>query len=73
MRHNFVVSGWGKFLSNETGSSYDGYWKEGLKSGSGTMVLSNGDSFTGQWKLGLIDGPVTYKFADNSPWEDAEY
>eukprot|EP01034_Spumella_vulgaris_P023431 gene23431-29649_t len=65
--------GWGKFLSNETGSSYDGYWKEGLKSGSGSMSLSNGDSFSGQWKLGLIDGPVTYKFADNSPWEDAEY
>ncbi len=37
------------------------------------MYLSNGDSFAGQWRLGLVDGPVVYKFADKSPWEDPEY
>jgi hypothetical protein len=43
------------------------------KEGSGTMKLSNGDSFQGSWRQGLLDGPVVYKFADNSPWNDPEY
>lgn len=37
------------------------------------MYLANGDSFTGQWRQGVLDGPVMFKFADNSPWNEAEY
>jgi hypothetical protein len=37
------------------------------------MFLANGDSFTGEWRRGLINGPVVYKFAEKSPWNDPEY
>jgi len=26
-----MTIGWGKFMSNETGIYYEGYWKDGLK------------------------------------------
>ena len=65
--------GWGKFTSSDTGSVFEGYWKDGLKEGQGGMLLSNGDSFSGLWKQGAIDGPVEYKFSEKSPWNDPEY
>lgn len=52
---------------------YEGYWKEGKKSGSGTLFLPNGDCFSGEWMEGVLDGPVSYKFAERSPWNDPEY
>jgi len=69
--YNF--SGWGKFTSHETSSFYEGNWKDGLKDGSGTIVLASGDSFTGEWRRGLINGPVVYSFHEKSPWNDPEY
>lgn len=65
--------GWGKFTSSETGSTFEGYWKDGLKEGQGCMLLSNGDSFSGLWKQGAVDGLVQYKFSEKSPWIDPEY
>lgn len=37
------------------------------------MFLPVGDSFSGKWRHGVIDGPVVYKFADKSPWNESEY
>lgn len=35
----FSPSGWGKFSSNETGSAYEGYWKDGLKVTTITIAM----------------------------------
>jgi hypothetical protein len=61
------------FFSNSTGCTYEGYFKEGRKDGSGTLHLSNGDQLKGKWRQGVIDGPVEFLFKESSPWNEPDY
>ena len=52
-------------LQNYTGiGRYQGYWKEGERSGEGVMIYVNQDVYSGQWKKGKKDGKGTYIFKE---------
>lgn len=40
------------------GSIYDGMWRYGKRSGSGTFYFSNGDVFQGSWRDDVMHGKV---------------
>ena len=54
------------------GYRYEGEWYQGRRHGTGSIFLTNGDSFMGAWKEGKMDGPVSYKFAEDSPWANPD-
>jgi len=64
--------GFGIFTCAADGYRYEGEWYQGRRHGTGTIYLPNGDSFSGQFKEGRAAGPVEYRFADDSPWSNAD-
>ena len=52
---NGLRHGYGKFESKKDDIIYEGYWKNGLKNGLGTMKKKGG-TYEGNWKDGFIDG-----------------
>lgn len=60
-------------MSEGTGVTYLGEWREGMRHGQGSLYFPNGDSFVGKWSRGVVDGPVSYHFNEASPWLDPEY
>jgi hypothetical protein len=42
--------------------SYHGEWKEGDRTGLGTIVYANGDKYSGYFNCGRLDGRVRIKF-----------
>ena len=73
MWENDQRGGQGRFVSPDTGCSYEGAWKNGVKHGRGIFNLPNGDSFEGDWLDGQLNGPVYFRFNTTSPWNDPEY
>ncbi len=49
--------GYGKYESYEVGgTSYEGYWKDGVFHGQGTLTFANGSQLVGEFKDGSIHG-----------------
>ncbi len=48
--------------------SYDGEWKENLKSGNGTMIWKGGNKYVGEWQNGDITGKGTYYWSDGQKY-----
>ena len=46
----YDFSGKGKFISHETGYTYTGSWKDGLKDGIGSIVFPSGDELVSRWR-----------------------
>jgi hypothetical protein len=46
-------------------ATYEGDFKQGLRSGNGLMVYENGDIYDGEWNDGLMHGVGTYKFLNS--------
>lgn len=46
------------------GSNYQGEWKDGKKSGFGTMAFANYDIYEGDWEDDKMNGVGTYRFWD---------
>ena len=46
---HFFALGFGKFMSNETGITYTGSWRDGLKDGMGALFFPSGDELNGRW------------------------
>lgn len=67
----------GKGLSVYDGYTYDGYFKNNMPDGDGTLEYPNGDKFEGQWKDGQMNGPGVLKYVKGGIkkgiWVDNEY
>jgi hypothetical protein len=48
--------------------SYDGEWKEDLRSGTGTQTWKSGDKYVGEWKDGSRTGKGTYYWSDGQKY-----
>ena len=64
--------GFGIFTCAADGYRYEGDWYQGRRHGTGTIFLPNGDAFSGTFKEGRTAGPVEYRFAEDSPWANAD-
>ena len=50
-----------KFLD---GSVYEGHWRKGERTGTGTYTYANGNRYTGSWKHGVPEGEGHFEFAN---------
>ena len=66
-------SGLGVFTCATSGYIYEGSFNNGRRHGVGRIVLPNGDSFKGRFEEGKIVGPVEWKFANDSVWNNVDY
>ena len=48
---------------------YDGYFKDGTKSGKGKSTFKNGDRFDGWWINDEIQGKGSYVFVNGDVYE----
>jgi len=49
-----------KIETYKNGNRYEGYIKNGLREGKGTMFYNNGSKYEGDWKNGIRDGKGKY-------------
>lgn len=56
---------WGRFLDDK-GRIYEGFFKDGERSGKGAFYYSNGDRYEGEWLSGLPHGSGIRYFADGT-------
>ena len=52
-----------------TNFRYEGEIRDGLRWGTGTMVLDSGDKYVGDWKTGMKDGFGIYYYANGDRYE----
>ena len=73
---NNKADGYGT-LKLESGNSYIGCWKDGLKDGQGTYTYASGSKYVGQWKDDKKHGKGTYTWLDGAKyvgqWKDGDY
>ena len=59
------ITGYGKYVGEE-GDTYEGYWLNGLRSGEGYYVWSDGSSYRGNFSLNACDGKGVYVGPDKT-------
>lgn len=52
----------------ESGTRYEGEWKEDFWHGQGTLTFTDGEKYTGQWQNGLKHGQGTYTWANGNKY-----
>ena len=70
-----MKDGTGKYVWMEAGEEdeepkekavYEGQYKDGKRTGTGSMRYPNKDEYTGEWKENKMHGTGTYKYAKTS-------
>jgi hypothetical protein len=57
------------FLKYSDGDSYEGSYKQGLRTGQGIYRFSSGAYYDGNWKNGVYEGKGILKYADGRTYE----
>tara|TARA_X000000368_G_scaffold196872_1_gene155368 strand:- start:658 stop:1449 length:792 start_codon:yes stop_codon:yes gene_type:complete len=55
-------------LKFESGESYVGCWKDGMKDGEGVYEYSKDEKYIGEYRSDKRNGPGTYHYSDGSVW-----
>jgi len=60
-------NGYGKYVWSN--GNYNGMWKDGLKSGKGTYISSDGNKYEGDWVKNLKSGYGIFTYNDGNKYE----
>jgi len=61
--------GKGKYINEKEGVEYEGYWKNGLRHGEGTLKYNNGSVYIGEWEEGKKCGQGKMTYASKNYYE----
>jgi len=71
-----IRHGYGKYISTNQQSIYEGSWNQDKMHGRGRLIFSNGTSYEGEFQSNFYQGIGTYTWADGSQyaglWQDSK-
>jgi len=67
----------GRGVAEDNGVTYNGEWKDGSRSGNGTITTADGSRYEGEWKDDMFNGQGVYTYSNGDryegQWKDNKY